>query len=94
MHDCTGVAASWCPRCGDCACPKDEHGERVSTLRPDDFGMDDPSCPLHAPRSEHGELPEECLAFSAAVRDFDTPLSFFDRCSCGVVRGLHRERFL
>lgn len=38
---CTGLAASWCPRCGDCSCP-----DREQTL-------DDRGCPLHAPGSDH-----------------------------------------
>lgn len=46
---CTGVAASWCPNCGDCMCPYDE-----------DFGYlgdrNDPSCPLHGPQSLHAEV--------------------------------------
>lgn len=38
---CTGIAASWCPNCGDCACPDRERR------------MDDPACPLHATDSPH-----------------------------------------
>ena len=43
---CTGVSASWCPRCGDCACPRFA-GERQE---------EDPCCPLHGRDSNHGEL--------------------------------------
>ncbi|MCW8137275.1 MAG: hypothetical protein KIT58_00010 [Planctomycetota bacterium] len=50
---CTGVAASWCPRCGDCACPRDEEGWLT------DAGLSDPSCPLHALGSPHAEGPCE-----------------------------------
>lgn len=41
---CTGVTASWCPRCGDCECPG--RGDRH---------LDDPCCPLHGTFSAHGE---------------------------------------
>jgi len=39
----TGVAATWCPICGDCRCAY-EHGFA-------DLGRtrDDPTCPLHGP---------------------------------------------
>lgn len=43
---CTGIAASWCPVCGDCACPRTVDGERI-----DNEGADD--CPLHAASSAH-----------------------------------------
>lgn len=45
---CTGISASWCPRCGDCKCP--ERGEFAGD-------MDSPDCPLHALNSTHGETP-------------------------------------
>jgi uncharacterized protein (TIGR02996 family) len=38
---CTGIAASWCPNCGDCACADREES------------MSDPGCPLHSPDSPH-----------------------------------------
>lgn len=38
---CTGIAASWCPNCGDCSCLDREES------------MSDPGCPLHAPSSRH-----------------------------------------
>lgn len=38
---CTGIAASWCPNCGDCVCPFPED-ERCS-----------PNCPLHNRHSSH-----------------------------------------
>jgi len=44
---CTGVSASWCPRCGDCECPRDEE---TGELEGD---MNDAGCPLHAPSSTH-----------------------------------------
>jgi uncharacterized protein (TIGR02996 family) len=37
----SGVAASWCPNCGDCVCPDPEDRK------------DDPACPLHAPGTKH-----------------------------------------
>lgn len=45
---CTGVAASWCPNCGDCTCKRSVgEGEYVS--------FDNPACPLHGPDSDHAE---------------------------------------
>lgn len=43
---CTGVSASWCPRCGDCTC------------RNVDESRDDEDCPLHSATSRHAELEE------------------------------------
>lgn len=40
---CSGIAASWCPNHGTCACP-DPTGER-----------DSGACPLHSPSSSHGD---------------------------------------
>lgn len=39
---CEGIAASWCPNCGDCICDREE-------------GLDRPDCPLHAADSPHAE---------------------------------------
>lgn len=39
-EDCTGVAATWCPIHGDCACPERAPG-------------DHPQCPLHSASSTH-----------------------------------------
>jgi hypothetical protein len=47
--ECTGVAASWCPVCGDCGCARDEDGELVDENVPND------ECPLHGFRSQHAE---------------------------------------
>lgn len=48
---CTGLAASWCPNCGDCTCPVvvEEDG---TTGWPD--ARDDPACGLHGAASTHG----------------------------------------
>lgn len=46
--ECSGISASWCARCGDCACPRLESGEPEGDLN-------DPECPLHAPDSTHAE---------------------------------------
>lgn len=44
---CTGIAATWCPRCGDCTCDLDPlTGERT---------LDDHFCPLHGLESKHAE---------------------------------------
>lgn len=43
LHKCTGIAASWCPNCGDCICLGG--GEDAV----------DRNCPLHAPGSMHAE---------------------------------------
>lgn len=50
---CTGVAAAWCPRCGDCECPTTEDGDRLS--------LDDPTCPLHSAESIHGHDSEDSI---------------------------------
>lgn len=44
-------SATWCPKCGDCACPyrfSEQDGERT---------LDSPCCPLHAPNSKHATEP-------------------------------------
>jgi uncharacterized protein (TIGR02996 family) len=41
---CTGVAASWCPNCGDCCCKNREDS------------MSDAECPLHSAKSKHSRL--------------------------------------
>ncbi len=43
LEECTGITAAWCPLHGDCSCP-------------DPVALDDPSCPLHALTSPHGEF--------------------------------------
>lgn len=46
---CTGLTAAWCPRCGDCTCPRnDESGDYTDGQHAD-------NCPLHGPRSAHAE---------------------------------------
>lgn len=53
--ECTGDTASWCPRCGDCACP-DEHDN------PDNGPtFDAPNCPLHGHASKHAKGPTATL---------------------------------
>jgi len=51
---CTGIAAVWCPRCGDCVCARLPSGER-------DFERDFESrlCPLHDMTSRHAEPPQD-----------------------------------
>src|SRR5262245_50880311 len=44
---CTGIAASWCPLCGDCVCPRAESGDRLE--------RGDAACPLHREGSTHGD---------------------------------------
>lgn len=52
----TGVAASWCPLCGTCTCPREDnprstrHGERLECGE---------ACPLHGVDSTHEEGPVE-----------------------------------
>lgn len=43
---CTGLAASWCPVHGECACPRNAGGEPLGNL-------DDEACPLHRYGSNH-----------------------------------------
>jgi hypothetical protein len=57
---CTGVAASWCPRCGDCTCPREADGSFVLEY-PDGPGgrsvqVYAVACPLHNPQSDHAEV--------------------------------------
>lgn len=46
--DCTGLAAAWCPKHGDCTCPVGDDG--ISR-----YALDHPSCPLHGLDSDHCE---------------------------------------
>lgn len=47
LQECTGITASYCPIHGDCSCSK----------RPDGLPTQcDNGCPLHDPRSMHGEV--------------------------------------
>lgn len=48
MHECTGVAASWCPIHGDCTCP-----DRADPTEGRD--MNSETCPLHSSDSTHAE---------------------------------------
>jgi len=57
---CTGITASWCPRCGDCKCPP---------LRKEVGDMDAPGCPLHALDSAHAEDPEVGALQEEAARE-------------------------
>lgn len=53
--ECTGISASWCPRCGDCQCPTNENGETISDDG-EEFAKNSERCPLHAPWSTHGDV--------------------------------------
>ena len=46
--ECTGIAASWCPNCGDCTCERPEDGGWIPDLT-------EYNCPLHGPDSIHAE---------------------------------------
>lgn len=76
---CTGVAASWCPRCGDCAC-RDEEGE----LRGE--GLNHPDCPLHAPGSQHAEA--RWLLFCAKEAGHGEVCLWWGPNSCGYTTDL------
>ena len=61
--ECSGVAASWCPSCGDCTCPREDDGEPVvltaepatiERMWPKTYVVHNPSCPLHGTASTHG----------------------------------------
>jgi len=61
-YPCSGIAASWCPNCGDCTCPRDEDGSPVTRVRETAFCsrtivssevVHSESCPLHSPNSPH-----------------------------------------
>jgi hypothetical protein len=47
---CTGYAASSCPRCGDCTCARRENGDRIEDSSD--------NCPLHDDSSKHAEADE------------------------------------
>lgn len=49
MTLCTGLTASWCPRCGDCTCERMPDG---------DCCFDGHDCPLHGTSSQHAETVE------------------------------------
>lgn len=48
---CTGIAAGFCPVCGECSCPGADSRTLGQTV-----DLDDPLCPLHRHDSRHGEL--------------------------------------
>jgi len=61
---CTGIAANWCPNCGDCIC-----------RRPDE-SKSDLDCPLHSPDSPHccmDELDREIDALRHRERKLQEP---------------------
>ena len=58
----SGVSARWCANCGECTCPRDEDGSRVTRERHTSCGssvltftevVHDKDCPLHSPESPH-----------------------------------------
>lgn len=66
--ECTGIAASWCPNCGECACPRSEEGEIEWHYKPGVVSVHgfpawsetaekiihhDRDCPLHGFRGRH-----------------------------------------
>lgn len=68
--DCTGLAASWCPACGDCTCPRSADGEIEWHYEPGIVNYHgfsahsasartvvhyDAACPLHGESSDHAE---------------------------------------
>lgn len=66
--NCTGVSASWCPNCGDCACERSNDG---------DCCFDGADCPLHSNRLKHAEtveLVEVERDISALAREHDVDL--------------------
>lgn len=78
---CTGVAASWCPRCGDCTCP--DRGGYLPEYSS--------SCPLHALDSPHG-VPDDDEPYAyvnlRALRDI---LRAEQRAYCKGLLRRHRE---
>lgn len=50
VKTCTGIAATWCPRCGSCTCPRKASGER---------SLNGNNCPLHGPASDHSDAAAE-----------------------------------
>ncbi|HXQ77088.1 MAG TPA: hypothetical protein VN797_02720 [Gemmatimonadaceae bacterium] len=74
MTLCTGLTASWCPRCGDCTCERGHDG---------DCCFDGADCPLHRPESKHAETVElgqaEALVKSMAAEQGITLTEHDDR---------------
>lgn len=68
---CTGLAASWCPVCGDCTCPEPcAEGENEA---PTTYLEDAPvSCPLHGSTSRHADTSVSALD---ALRDLALELA-------------------
>jgi hypothetical protein len=63
--ECEGLAAQWCPKCGDCICPEDDTGERT---------LDRLDCPLHGAYSKHAEEPlppDFTIAYAVRVAAID-----------------------
>lgn len=52
---CTEWSASWCPACGDCRCPYDEHRGWGPGVFDEPYA---PDCPLHGTASNHAGEPE------------------------------------
>ena len=61
--ECSGVAASWCPSCGDCTCPRQDAGgpvvltagpAAIGRLGAKTYALHNPSCPHHGTASTHG----------------------------------------
>lgn len=67
---CTGIAASWCPICGDCSCPHNEDGEIIWHYERGEVSIHgfrgfsdtartvvhyDPNCPIHGTESAHAD---------------------------------------
>lgn len=57
---CTEICASWCPKCGDCSCPRNEEGETLE---------ESTTCGLHGVSSKHAEVIYFTDAAAAIVRE-------------------------
>ena len=53
---CTGIAATWCPNCGDCSCPVEIDDDGQVEVQFDDLHAD-ARCPLHGLVSTHAGNP-------------------------------------
>lgn len=95
---CSGVAARWCPRCGDCTCVP------ANAVSRELFALDSPDCPLHGTHSEHAESsapPAEgsgTEVTEALEESVDIAASEFavEWCAArehdGVIAGMHCDR--
>ena len=97
--ECSGVAASWCPSCGDCTCPREDDGEPVvltaepatiERMWPKTYVVHNPSCPLHGTASTHGALPRRGQESDGRAMRL-APITCRRATALGFVARVHRR---